>query len=179
MKTKITKREILNNYANVICVGFCGVDCLLNYETPKYYTSGLYGWNADIYVVNMDTVIVTGYRPFGNIRVDYDLQVKYESAAERIVFDNGMEYDRKEREMKKLLNEFIVFACIPKEILEYIKKMDETDDLFVGKTRCLIVADKCKAYGIDAFPILSHISQMGLLGNLDWAKVMDEVGYNN
>ena len=33
---------------------------------PNFYTAGVYGWNSDVYVIGYDTVIVTGYRPFGN-----------------------------------------------------------------------------------------------------------------
>lgn len=44
MKTKTTKKAIINEYSNIIKV-----------------------WNADVYVIDTDTVLVTGNFPFGNI----------------------------------------------------------------------------------------------------------------
>ena len=54
-------------FKNIIDVGCGELQHLLSHKAPDYYTSGVYGWNADIYKINNNTVIVTGYRPFGNI----------------------------------------------------------------------------------------------------------------
>ena len=69
MKTKITKKAIMSAYRNVIKVGYCDLQDALKWREPNYYTAGLYGWNSDVYVIDCDTVIVTGYRPFGNIEL--------------------------------------------------------------------------------------------------------------
>ena len=69
MKTQITKRVIMNAYRNVIKVGYCDLQKALKWREPNFYTAGVYGWNADVYVIDCDTVIVTGYRPFGNIEL--------------------------------------------------------------------------------------------------------------
>ena len=66
MKTQITKKAIMNAYRNVIKVGYCDMQDALKWREPNFYTAGVYGWNADVYVIDCDTVIVTGYRPFGN-----------------------------------------------------------------------------------------------------------------
>lgn len=84
MKTKVTKKEILNNYEKVICVGYCSLQNLLSYKNAKYYTSGQYGWNADIYI-DGKTAIVTGYRLFGNIKARYDIFKKYDDKARTII----------------------------------------------------------------------------------------------
>ena len=44
MKTQTTKKAIINEYSNIIKV-----------------------WNADVYVIDTDSVLVTGNSPFGNI----------------------------------------------------------------------------------------------------------------
>ena len=69
MKTKITKKAIMSAYRNVIKVGYCDMQDVLKCREPNFYTAGVYGWNADVYVIDYDTVIVTGYRPFGNIEL--------------------------------------------------------------------------------------------------------------
>lgn len=69
MKTNITKKAIMSAYRNVIKVGYCDLQDALKWREPNFYTAGVYGWNADVYVLDHDTVIVTGYRPFGNIEL--------------------------------------------------------------------------------------------------------------
>ena len=56
-------------FDNVIRVGYCDMQDALKWREPDYYTVGVYGWNADVYVIDCDTVIVTGYRPFGNVEL--------------------------------------------------------------------------------------------------------------
>lgn len=69
MKTKITKKAITGAYRNVIKVGYCDMQDALKWREPNFYTEGVYGWNSDVYVIDYDTVIVTGYRPFGNVEL--------------------------------------------------------------------------------------------------------------
>lgn len=74
-KLKTTKKEILKGY-NCIEVGYCNLSRLLTFRGATTYTCGVYGWNADIYTFAdiegcRNYAIVTGDRPFGNIKIDY------------------------------------------------------------------------------------------------------------
>ena len=100
MKIKVSKKEVVESFKNIICIGYCDLQSLLSYIDADYYTSGVYGWNADIYKINNNTVIVTGYRPFGNIR-NYDLVRKYEKKAEKIKYDYDIDYKTKIRKAEK------------------------------------------------------------------------------
>lgn len=83
MKFKTTKKEITSTFATVICVPYCGLQNLLNYESPIAYTSRREGWAADIYNMGGGVAIVTGYAPFGNVRPAYELRERYETQAEK------------------------------------------------------------------------------------------------
>lgn len=131
MKYETTKKAILSNYPNVIKVGYCSLQSLLKFQSPSAYTaSKTYGWRADVYEITPDTVIVTGYGPFGNIVPDYETVKKYEEKAEELcekrwqplerIFDTGkfqmcvkvpVPYDEalanNKRDMDALLHEFI------------------------------------------------------------------------
>lgn len=63
MKFKTTQKEIRANYNKIICVPFCGLQNLLNYEIPVAYTVRREGWAADIYDMGGGVAIVTGYAP--------------------------------------------------------------------------------------------------------------------
>ena len=105
MKFKTTQKTIKENYAAIISIGYCDAWYLLYFENPIAFTSGVYGWNADIYDIN-NVAIVTGYRPFGNIHVDYDVIREYNNRAKTIISDNGIEYEKKKELVNDLLLEF-------------------------------------------------------------------------
>lgn len=97
---KVRKKDILNNYKTVLSVGYCGVDDLLRGETCKFYTAGVYGWNADVYILGDDVALVTGYRPFGTSNYN-DILEKYNNKAKKI---NSKNYDWEEQKKRLDLN---------------------------------------------------------------------------
>lgn len=106
MKFKTTKKAMNKGFFTV-SVGYCNLQDLLAYEEPVAYTSGVYGWNADIYTFG-NIAIVTGYRPFGNVRgVDYEMIRKYETAAREIRCNAGLDYDRKKQAVQNLLADLL------------------------------------------------------------------------
>ena len=106
MKFKTTKKEINSNFKNVICVGYCDAQYLLQGKNPIAYNAGYYGWNADVYDVN-GVAIVTGYRPWGNIRPDYETIKKYEDEARKICGDSWGNYQKMLDKIDSLLDQFI------------------------------------------------------------------------
>ena len=104
METK--KKFIETWYDKKIRIGYCNAQYLLHYQERKGYTCGVYGWNADIYDID-GVAIITGYRTFGNYRIDYDLLQKYETKAEKIVLNRELDETQKKRKVNKLLKGLI------------------------------------------------------------------------
>lgn len=71
---KLKEKEVKENY-KCYSIGYCEAQDLLSLEGVNFYTAGVYGWNADIYIFG-NTAIVTGYRPFGE-SLDFDIVNKY------------------------------------------------------------------------------------------------------
>ena len=109
MKFKTTQKEIRANYNKIICVPYCGLQNLLNYESPVAYTARREGWAADIYDMGGGVAIVTGYAPFGNIRPSYELRERYEKQAEKIRYEYS--YDCQRESLKSLARDFIKEVC--------------------------------------------------------------------
>ena len=116
MKFKTTTKKIKQNYANnyIISIGYCDLQTLLKYESPRAYTSGIYGWNYDLYEID-GVAICTDYRgmPQGK-NFNYDLVRKYETKAQKIADRRKKEnqtweqFDNKQKkDMQKLLNSFL------------------------------------------------------------------------
>lgn len=106
MKTKTTIKRIKTTEENIIRVGYCDLWYLLKDVEPSYYTSGVYGWNADVYTFG-GCAIVTGYRPFGNILVSHELIQLYNHTAKKIWENYNLSYDEQKRMIEELRNEFI------------------------------------------------------------------------
>lgn len=109
MKFQTTRKRIMENTPTVISVGYCDLQELLSYEEPVAYTAGRDGWNADVYNFGY-AAIVTGYRPFGNVKPDYELMQRYERAANDITYTNMRDTKKKEL-LHEMITAFIKEAC--------------------------------------------------------------------
>ena len=105
MKYKTTQKAIKEKFRYIIYTGYAELQSLLKHVEPIAYTAGVYGWNADIYTID-GVAIVTGYRPFGNIRADYDICEKYESEANHII-KSVYNYEECKTALDDLISKFI------------------------------------------------------------------------
>ena len=107
MKFKTTQKAIWANYNKIICVPYCALQNLLNYESPVAYTVRREGWAADIYDMGGGVAIVTGYAPFGNIRPSYELRKRYETDAEKIRYNYSLAWEEQRKQLEQLARAFI------------------------------------------------------------------------
>ncbi len=107
MKFKTTQKAIKANYNTIICVPYCDLQNLLNYENPVAYTERREGWAADIYDMGGGVAIVTGYAPFGNIRPSYELRERYEKQAEQIRYNYSLAWEEQREQLEQLARAFI------------------------------------------------------------------------
>lgn len=105
MKKRVTRNLITRAYDYTISVGYCNAQHLLTTLEPSYYTAGKYGWSADVYSLG-NTAIVTGYRPFGNIKPDYDMVKTYDDRARQVLSSN-IPREQANEQIYSLLCEFI------------------------------------------------------------------------
>lgn len=106
MKVKVTKKQVQENYKNIIRVGYCDLHYLLRFKEADYYTAGVCGWNADIYQVNFNTCIVTGFRPFGNIS-NHELVEEVEEMAENILKNRALSLEEQKKQIDFVFANFI------------------------------------------------------------------------
>lgn len=107
MKYKTTQKAIRNGYQTIIKIGYCAAQNLLNFENPIAYTSGVNGWNADIYDIGGGVAIVTGYNPFGNVSPPYDKIKEYENRGEKIRYNNSLTWQEQREQLQRLIIEFV------------------------------------------------------------------------
>lgn len=110
MKKRFTNRELRKNHKNIIRIPYCNLQYLLSTTPVTGYTSGIYGWNSDIYEIN-GIIISTGYRPIGNIKPDASTNKRYERAAEKIIGKFEVPYEKRAEEMRNILNDYLAEVC--------------------------------------------------------------------
>lgn len=105
MKVKAKESDLKNSYNKIISIGYCEAQFLLRYVDPYYYTCGVYGWKSDNYVLN-GVLISTGYAPVNGLR-NYDLVKKYEAKAEKVQFNEKLNWEEKKKKTNKLLEKLV------------------------------------------------------------------------
>lgn len=106
MKYKTTRRAIVNGANNIRSAGYCDLQALLYNHSPIAYTSGVYGWNFDVYEV-YGLTICTGYRNMPGKTLDNIAE--YENKAKAIIYDDyKTPFDERKEQVEKLLQEFCI-----------------------------------------------------------------------
>ncbi len=60
-KLKTSQSKMKTFSPIVLGVGYCELQCLLGYESPIACATSQYGWACDLYMINDNFSIVTGY----------------------------------------------------------------------------------------------------------------------
>lgn len=109
MKYKTTQKEVMNGFNTVIYCGYCDLQTLLTYENPAAYTVRREGWGADIYHLGGGVALVTGYAPFGSVRIPCNTCKEYEKKAAAIIAARGKNSRLAlQRMIEKMLKEICV-----------------------------------------------------------------------
>ena len=101
-----TRKWIAGNY---ICygTGYCDLQYLLRYQSRDYYTTGVYGWNFDVYTFG-DYAITTGYRGMiHHIKRDFELDKKYDDMARDIIYNKKLSWEEEKIEVNLLLERYL------------------------------------------------------------------------
>ena len=107
-KVKTTAKAIKKAYSNIITIGYCDMAHLLSYCTPAYYTCGINGWNCDVYIIDDNTVIATGYRPVSGNLHSYELVKKYNEKAKSEIYGHwNIDYQEQKKIASQMLADFV------------------------------------------------------------------------
>lgn len=109
MKLKISNKEIKQRFKNIIVIGYCNAQYLLKGIEPTFYNCGVYGWNYDLYEIDYNTCIITGYRNFPKPTLEYkyiDLE-RYEEQAKKCYSNSFISYNDILKSIEVKRNNFI------------------------------------------------------------------------
>jgi hypothetical protein len=106
---EITRNDIRRQYTNIIQLGYCDIYDLTRILKKIGYNAGIYGWNYDVFELDWNTCIITGYRTFskGTIRLTREFIEYMDKKAHEIKENNRCNYHGFDEQMNALKNEFI------------------------------------------------------------------------
>lgn len=106
---EITKNDIKRQYRIIIRVGYCDLYHLTKRLRKVGYNAGIYGWNYDVFELDYNTCIITGYRAFdkGTIRLSSDFIQYIENKTKKIIDNNYSNYDEQLEQIDLLKIEFL------------------------------------------------------------------------
>jgi len=111
MKLKATKKELKEGYNDIVTIGYCDAQYLLQFISPFSYCTRAEGWACDNY--DIDGVLVsTGYAPIQGKHFDCDTLSLYEAKAMAIA-RRSISYKARARATGRLLKKLI--ATVIKE----------------------------------------------------------------
>ena len=103
-KTEVTRKWLASNFT--CCgVGYCALQYLLCFQSEKFYTTGVYGWNFDAYTFG-DYCITTGYRNMIH-HVEAENVKEYDNKALEILKDTSLSCEEKKNKVNALLEQFL------------------------------------------------------------------------
>ena len=82
LNPRLTQKEVKRSYRYCIWAYYGSLQNLLKRAEKVGHTERVEGWGADVFQVNYETCIVTGYAPFGNIQAPSELCKKYDKLAD-------------------------------------------------------------------------------------------------
>ncbi len=101
-----TRKYIADRYT-CYGIGYCDCQYLLRYQSREYYTSGVYGWNFDVYTFGRYAV-TTGYRScIHHVKRNWELEKEYEEKARKIYYNRELTWEVQKTKINNLLAEFL------------------------------------------------------------------------
>ena len=111
LKAKVTDRQLRDGYYTIE-VGYCDAQNILRFATARFYNYGVYGWRYDVYELDWNLAICTGYQPVRSIPKKVNTQAveiieKYDKKAEAIRSANYKNYANYRRAIERLYNKMV------------------------------------------------------------------------
>lgn len=92
MKYHTTQKAARNSNNIVLSVGYHNLQNVLKHERPVAYNAGVDGWNLDLYSLDHEINLVTGYRGLNNASTHNARDIKGLSEALRTLENDSHNY---------------------------------------------------------------------------------------
>lgn len=106
IKARVTDKQLRDGYY-VIELGYCDAQNILKFQGARFYNYGVYGWRYDVYELDWNLAICTGYQPIKSIPKKINSQAvaiieKYDKKAETLKSSNYKNYENYRKAIERL-----------------------------------------------------------------------------
>lgn len=111
LKVKVTDRQLREGYYTIE-VGYCDAQNILRFANARFYNYGVYGWRYDVYELDWNLAICTGYQPIKSIpeklnRRAVEIIEKYDKKAETLKSSDYKNYENYRRAIERLYKKMV------------------------------------------------------------------------
>lgn len=111
MKVKVTDKEVREGYYTIE-LGYCDAQNILNFQPARFYNCGVYGWRYDVYELDFNLAICTGYSPIRSIPKKLNEQAveiirKYDKKAEASMHKQYKKWENHRRVIDRLYKNMV------------------------------------------------------------------------
>lgn len=111
IKVKITDRELRQGYYT-ISLGYCDAQNICKYQAARFYNYGVYGWRYDVFELDYNLAICTGYQPVKSIpekinRAAVAIIEKYDKKAGALRSSDYKSYTNYRRAIERLYSKMV------------------------------------------------------------------------
>lgn len=120
IKARVTDKQLRDGYF-VIELGYCDAQNILKFQGARFYNYGIYGWRYDVYELDWNLAICTGYSPIKSIPKKINSQAvaiieKYDKKAETLKSSDYKSYENYRRAIECLYSRMVAEL---KEVVNY------------------------------------------------------------
>ena len=111
LKARITNKELREGYYTIE-LSYGAAQNILKFQPARFYNYGVYGWNYDVYELDWNLAICTGYRPVKSIPEKLNKQAreivkKYDKKAEALRSWDYKKYENYRKAIDRLYNNMV------------------------------------------------------------------------
>lgn len=111
LKARITNKELREGYYTIE-LSYGAAQNILKFQPARFYNYGVYGWNYDVYEIDWNIAICTGYRPVKSIPEKLNKQAKeivnkYDKKASTLCSWNYKRYENYRKAIDRLYNNMV------------------------------------------------------------------------
>ena len=111
LKVRITNKELREGYYTIE-LSYGATQNILKFQPARFCNYGVYGWNYDVYELDWNLAICTGYRPVKSIPEKLNKQAreivkKYDKKAEALHSWDYKKYENYRKAIDRLYNNMV------------------------------------------------------------------------
>ena len=104
---EMTRNDVKKAFTKIYAADYCSLECLLKNQLRIGYNAGTFGWNYDVFSLNENVALRTGYRNMPGKEIPTNITSYYNKRAEEIFHNPILSYEEKNKNLSELIDQLV------------------------------------------------------------------------